>query len=75
MYTKQNSAHFSSTHRPSQLPYDPDQALVQAQAHHFDAGILYLMERLRLHHVLLHYHMEHNNHDAIIAQCKKSGFF
>eukprot|EP01107_Rhizomastix_libera_P003647 TRINITY_DN1629_c0_g1_i1.p1 TRINITY_DN1629_c0_g1~~TRINITY_DN1629_c0_g1_i1.p1 ORF type:complete len:988 (+),score=293.25 TRINITY_DN1629_c0_g1_i1:3-2966(+) len=53
--------------------YDPDQALVQSQAHDFKEGVLFLMDKLKLYHVLIQYHMENKSHDAIIEQCKKSG--
>eukprot|EP00795_Rhopilema_esculentum_P008547 gene8547-14548_t len=53
--------------------YDLDHALVLAQMHNFKRGILFLYEKAKLFQQILRYHMEHNDHDAIIDNCKKYG--
>jgi len=57
----------------SESKYDLDHALVLAQMHNFKKGILFLYEKAKLFQQILRYHMEHDDHDAIIEDCKKYG--
>lgn len=53
--------------------YNIDQAMVLAQMHDFQSGILYLYEKAKLYQQILHYHMDHRSYVQVIDTCKKHG--
>eukprot|EP01027_Heterolobosea_sp_BB2_P011996 GEZU01017408.1.p1 GENE.GEZU01017408.1~~GEZU01017408.1.p1 ORF type:complete len:1030 (+),score=311.54 GEZU01017408.1:190-3090(+) len=53
--------------------YDPQHALVLVQSHNFREGILYLYEKLGLHHDIIQYYMDQKDYKNIIESCKKYG--
>ena len=57
----------------TEAKYNLDQAMVLAQMHDFQAGVLYLYEKAKLYQQILHYHMDHRSYAQVIETCKKHG--
>ncbi|XP_066929796.1 vacuolar protein sorting-associated protein 11 homolog [Clytia hemisphaerica] len=57
----------------AQAKYDLDHAMVLSQMHNFKRGILFLYEKAKSYQLILRYHMDHEDYDAIIEDCKNYG--
>lgn len=57
----------------AEAKYDLDHAMVLSQMHNFKRGILFLYEKAKSYQLILRYHMDHNDYDAVIEDCKNHG--
>lgn len=53
--------------------YDNEQALILCQMNHFDAGMLFLYERVKLFKQILNYHLANKDENKIMETCNKYG--
>eukprot|EP01083_Nonionella_stella_P075667 205784_1 len=57
--------------KSQQANYDANHALVLAKMYHFEPGVIFLYEKLRLYHEIVQHHMERGDKTQILRSCNK----